>query len=592
MSIYDFLEMLGGLCLFLYGMHILGDSLTAVSGGKMELLLRKLSSTKYKGLLLGMVATAVVQSSSATTVMVVALVNSGVMKLKQAVPVIMGANVGTTITGWILSLSGVSGDSFFIQLLKPSTFTPILSLVGIIFIFTGKTDSKKATGTALLGFAVLMFGMQTMSNSVSPLQNDPNFQNLFKIFTNPFIGVLVGALLTAVIQSSSAMTGILQALSTTGALSFTAVMPLIMGQNIGTCITALLSSIGAGKNAKRASIIHLAFNVIGTIIFVTLFYTIHFFRPFSFMESAANQVSIAIIHTVFNIFTVLLLFPFSDQLVKISQLIIPKSETKIKQDDLAKTLRLLDPRFLEHPAVAVEQAHMVINKMMETSLSSLHNAIDLIYNYDAEGYAHVEMLENQVDQYEDALMEYTMKIAANMLNQADNSKLTIMMHSLNDIERISDHAINIADQAKYKASADDGFSDEAMLELKVYTDAILEIMEIAREALATLDSVRAFDIQPLEDRIDEINKALSDTHIERLKNGICKVENGITIVEIYTCLERIADHCFNMSICIIQFSEQHFRQHDFEARLNKNDPQYTEKYTEFSQKYQIPKSTL
>ncbi|NLJ95011.1 MAG: Na/Pi cotransporter family protein, partial [Clostridiaceae bacterium] len=353
MTIFNILELIGGLALFLYGMNVLGDSLTSVSGGKMEQLLEKLSSTKFRALLLGLGVTAVIQSSSATTVMVVALVNSGVMKLKQVVPIIMGANIGTTVTGWILSLSGISGDSFFVQMLKPSSFTPILALIGIALIFTSNTDNRKIIGNGLLGFSILMFGMDVMSGAVSPLQTDPNFHTFFQVFRNPVVGVIVGALFTALVQSSSAMTGILQALSTTGAMTFSSAIPLIMGQNIGTCITAILASIGAGRNAKRASIVHLSFNVIGTVIFMILFYTIHFFIPFSLYNDQINQVGIAIIHTVFNVVTVGFLYPFSNQLVKLSRILIPRREPKIKKDDLEKTMRLLDQRFIERPAVAV-----------------------------------------------------------------------------------------------------------------------------------------------------------------------------------------------------------------------------------------------
>ncbi len=592
MTIYNFLELLGGLCLFLFGMSTLGDSLATISGGKMEQLLRKLSDTKFKGILLGLAVTAVIQSSSATTVMVVALVNSRVMKLKQAVPVIMGANIGTTVTGWILSLSGISGDSFIIQILKPSNFTPILAAIGIVIIFTAKSEGRKATGNALLGFAVLMFGMGAMSGSVAPLQNDPGFHKMFQVFDNPVIGVLVGAALTAVMQSSSAMTGILQALSTTGAMSFGAVIPLIMGQNIGTCVTAILSSVRAGKNAKRASIIHLSFNVIGTILFMIIFYIIHAISPFSFMNDTVNEVNIAIVHTVFNVFTVLALFPFSDHLVKLSRIIIPRKESKIKEDDLTRTLRLLDPLFLERPGLAVEQAYTVLNKMMETSLACLHNAVDLLFDFDYEEYAHVEMLENQVDQYEDALMEYTMKITATTLNQTDNHKLTIMMHTLNDIERISDHAINIADQARRKYQAEIPFSDEAMAELRLFTSAVLKNMEIAKQALAELDLNLALEIQPLEDRIDEINKDFSDKHIERLKAGKCNIENGVTIVEVYTCLERISDHCYNMSVCLIQFSEQHYRQHDFEMRFSKDSLRYKDMYEFYAKQFTLAETPV
>lgn len=588
MTIFNFLELVGGLCLFLFGMSTLGDSLTTISGGKMEQLLGRLSSNKFKGMLLGMVVTAVIQSSSATTVMVVALVNSGVMKLFQAVPIIMGANIGTTVTGWVLSLSGISGESLLVQLLKPSSFTPVLAFAGIIITFTAKQENKKATGTALLGFSVLMYGMGVMSTSVAPLHSDPRFYEVIHLFTNPLLGVLAGAIITAVMQSSSAMTGILQALSTTGAITFGSVVPLIMGQNIGTCITAILSSIGAGKNAKRASFVHLSFNVIGTVLFMLLFYITHYFFPFTFMEDRVNEVNIAIVHTIFNMFTVVVLFPFSDQLVKLSKVVIPPREQKIKRDDLAQTLRLLDPRFLDRPGLAVEQAYQVMGKMMECSVASLRTSMELLFEYEPEEYAHVEMLENQVDQYEDALTEYTMKITASPLNLQDNSKLTIMMHSLNDIERISDHAINIADQAKKKTKTNVAFSEEAIAELRTYTDIIAKIVEVTGQALTDLDLDTALEVQPIEARIDEINKTLTDLHIERLKKGICRVENGIIIVEIYNCLERIADHCYNMSVCIIQFSEHHYRQHDFESRFSHDSPKYKELYNYYKSQYALP----
>ncbi|NLN51966.1 MAG: Na/Pi cotransporter family protein [Clostridiaceae bacterium] len=588
MTIFNILEMLGGFCLFLFGMSILNDSLTTISGGKLENILGRLSSTKFRGLLLGIVTTAVIQSSSATTVMVVALVNSGVMKLMQAVPVIMGANIGTTVTGWILSLSGISGDNFFVQMLKPSSFTPILALVGIVLIFSSKIDSKKATGHALLGFAVLMFGMQIMSGAVAPLQDMPEFKEMFKIFTNPFVGVIVGMLLTALIQSSSAFTGILQALSTTGAITFGSVIPLIMGQNIGTCITATLSSIGAGRNAKRAAFVHLSFNVIGTFCFMVAFYVINYFWPFPFMGDVVNQVNIALVHTIFNLFTTALLFPFSNQLVKFSKFVLPRREPKIRRDEIEQNLRLLDPRFLERPGFAVEQAFRVVRTMMETATASLKEAIELIFDFEYEEYNHVEHLENQVDQYEDSLMEYTMGITAGSLNQADNRKLTIVMHTLNDIERISDHAINIADQAKIKKETEVPFSDEAMQELELYSRAIVDIIKITRDALLNLDTKLAEKIPPLEDRIDEINKALYDRHIERLKHNICNVENSMTIVEIYTCFERIADHCNNISIVLRQFSALHFRTHDFDQSIDRSSPEYKKMLAEYTEKYDLP----
>lgn len=588
MTIFNILELIGGLCLFLFGMSILGDSLTTISGGKMETILGRLCSTKIRGLLLGLLVTGVIQSSSATTVMVVALVNSGVMKLVQAVPVIMGANIGTTVTGWILSLSGISGESLFIQMLKPSSFTPILAAIGIVLIFTAKTEGRKATGHALLGFAVLMFGMEVMSGSVAPLQGEPEFRNMFQVFTNPLVGVLVGAILTAIIQSSSAFTGILQALSTTGAITFGSVIPLIMGQNIGTCITAALASIGAGRNAKRAAFIHLSFNVIGTICFMIVFYAINFFWPFPFMGDVVNEVNIALIHTIFNVFTTILLFPFSNQLVNFSKIVLPRKEPKIKKDEITTNLRLLDPRFLERPGFAVEQAYTVTCKMIETATAALNAATELLYDFEHEEYLHVEALENQVDQYEDALMEYTMGITAGSLNQADNRKLTIIMHSLNDIERISDHAITIADQAKIKHQAENSFSEQAMLELKLYTEAVTDIMQMTQDAFINIDLDLAEKISPLEDRIDEINKILYDRHIERLKNNICRIENGMTIVEIYTCFERISDHCNNISIVLRQFSEQLFRSHDFDNNVNRLSPEYNNMLEAYTEKYALP----
>ncbi len=588
MSIYNILELIGGLALFLFGMHILGDSLTTISGGKMEQLLEKLSSTKLKALLLGTVVTAVIQSSSATTVMVVALVNSGVMKLKQAIPIIMGANIGTTVTGWILSLSGISGESFFIQILKPSTFTPVLAIIGVILIFSGKTVGKKAIGNALLGFAVLMYGMDAMSASVLPLQSDPNFQSAFQVFTNPLLGVAVGALLTAILQSSSAMTGILQALSTTGAITFSSAIPLIMGQNIGTCITAILSSIGAGKNAKRASFIHLTFNMIGTVVFMFLFYVINWIRPFSFINDSINEVGIAIVHTVFNMVTVIALFPFIDQLVKLSKIVIPKKEPSKTKDELTRSLRLLDPRFLERPGFAVEQSFIVIQRMMDTATSCLHEAVGLIFDYSDEKYANVEFLESQVDSYEDALLEYTIKITSSSLNKSDTQKLSIILHTINDVERISDYAMNIAEQAQIKAKSPTNFSDAALAELSLFTTAVENITEKARYALAELDLSMAFEIRALEDRIDQINRDLSDTHIARLQKGICRIENGINIVEMYNHLERIADHCFNVSVTIIDFVSDGADLENPGARYDRTNPRYPELVDYYAQKYRLP----
>lgn len=574
MTIFNFLELIGGLALFLFGMHILGESISVISGGKMEQLLEKLSSTKIKGLFLGALVTAVIQSSSATTVMVVALVNSGVMKLRQAVPIIMGANIGTTATGWILSLSGISGDSFFIQMLKPASFTPILAMAGIILIFTGAPQGKKAVGNALLGFSILMFGMGTMSGSVAPLQHDPAFQEAFQVFTNPFLGVLMGALLTAIIQSSSATTGILQALSTTGAITFASAIPLIMGQNIGTCITAIISTIGANKNAKRAAFIHFAFNAIGTLIFMSLFYGVHAVIDFSFYNDSVNEVSIALVHTIFNVVTVLFLFPFSDRLVSLSMRAIPSSESKSPKDDFAENLRLLDDRFLERPGFAIEQAFTFLNHMMVVAGRVVHGSLDLLSNYNKEVHEEVKALERQVDRYEKALLDYTLKITGSSLNRVDNDKLTIILHTITDIERIGDYAFKISNQAKEKAEAPTCFSDQAEEELAYYGQAVRDIIDKTQMSLINLDLKGSVEVHVLEDCIDRINKVLAEKHIDRLQAGICNVQNGMNIAEIYNAFERIGDHCQNLAAYIYDFSDQHNKHPGFQSEMDPTNPDY------------------
>lgn len=574
MTIFNFLELIGGLALFLYGMHVLGEGLTTISGGKMEQILEKLSSTKFRALLLGAGVTAVIQSSSATTVMVVALVNAGVMRLRQAVPIIMGANIGTTATGWILSLSGISGDSLFVQFLKPSSFTPIVALLGILFIFIGKNPGKKATGNALLGFSILMFGMGTMSGSVAPLQSDPNFQEAFQIFTNPFLGVLVGAILTAIIQSSSAMTGILQALSTTGAITFSSAIPLIMGQNIGTCITAILATIGANKNAKRAAFVHLNFNVIGTLIFMLLFYSIQNIVGFAFYNDQVNEVGIALIHTIFNVLTVMVLFPFSDYLVKLSQKVIPSSKEGHEEDSFEIAVRNLDDRFLERPGFAVEQAFTVFNKMMSTATECVDHALDLIHDYQKDKHEALRELEKQVNKYEQALLDYTVKITGSQLNKADNDKLGIILHTLADVERIGDYAFSIANQAKIKASSPMCFSQEAKEELKLYTELIDEIMEKTKFALLNLDMESAMEVHILEETTNIVDKALEAKHVLRLQTGSCNIKNGLSIMSVYDALERIADHCDNVGDHVYEFSEQYNKHPDVDSRMDESNPLY------------------
>jgi phosphate:Na+ symporter len=589
MDIYDILRLMGGLCLFLFGMHILGDGLANLSSGRLEQLLTRFTSSKFRAVVLGAGVTAVIQSSSAVTVMVVALVNSGVVQLTQAVPVIMGANIGTTITAWILSLSGLSGDSFIVKIFQPEHFTPILALIGIILLFTTKKERKQAIASTLLGFSVLMYGMNTMSDSLSGLQYNERFISLFTIFKNPVLGILLGMLVTAVIQSSSASVGILQALSHTGAINFTSAFPIIMGQNIGTCITALISSIGSNRNAKRAATIHLFFNLTGTVVFATLFYLVNWIHPFSFMESTVTPVNIAIVHSIFNITTTLWMLPFSDKLVALSKVIVREEDdgSRVSADEMAETLRLMDERFLSRPAVAVEQARRVLNKMMETATDALQMSFGLLSEFDPMIHQEVEILEQQVDTYEDRLSEYCAKILGKELSDQDSQSLTFILHAINDIERISDHAINIADQGKKKSGTGQLFSAQAMEDISLYLQAVNEIAVRTQAVVKDPHSENLPYIEPLEDRINEIHQSMTHNHIDRLKHEQCTMENGMIISEIYNNLERVADHCSNLGLYRIQFPIEQYRTHEYQAQFDRSDEHYQQIYQNYVLTYPL-----
>lgn len=588
MTLFDYLELLGGLSMLLFGMSILGDGLNVVSGGKMESLLERLVSNKLKGVLLGAGVTAVIQSSSATTVMVVALVNSGVLKLKQAVSIIMGANIGTTITAWILSLSGLRGDSFLIQMLKPSSFSPILALIGIIILFTAKNETKKAKSGVFLGFAVLMFGMETMMRAMEPLQSSAAFFEVVALFSNPILGLLLGIGITALIQSSSAFTGILQALSSTGAITFGTAIPVIMGQNIGTCITALLSSIGAEVNAKRAAIIHLIFNVIGTALFLCVFYLGNAFLHYTFLNDTVNAVNIAIIHTTFNIATTVMLYPFADHLVKLSQKLIVDKKAPVEVDAIDQDLRLLEPRLLDRPDFAVQQAYSVLCQMMKLTTQEFEETALLIEQYTPERHEKIEWMERQVDRYEDALQDYSVKISKASLSDNDAHKLTVLMYSLNDIERVSDYGINLADQVLKSVESPQRFSLLATRELKVYTDAVKEIVQNSYTALESLSYDKAIQIEPLEECIDEINQTLSHRHIDRLQNGECSAMNGPIIIEMFNSLERIADHCSNIGISVIQYTTQKYLAHEYQSHIDKSSEAFRRTFESYRNKYPLP----
>lgn len=590
MDFFDLLTMVGGLALFLYGMDVMGDGLAKTSGGKLEQILEKLTSTPIKAVLLGAGVTAVIQSSSATTVMVVGFVNSGIMKLSQAVGIIMGANVGTTITSWILSLTGIESENFFIQLLKPSSFAPILALIGIFMMMLTKDSKKKDIASIMLGFAVLMFGMETMSEAVKPLADVPEFTNILMIFTNPILGMLAGLVLTAVIQSSSASVGILQALCATGSMSFGIALPIIMGQNIGTCVTAMISSIGAKKNAKRAALIHLYFNIIGTVLFMIVFYAINSFVHFEFLNDAANPMGIAVIHSTFNIAATLVLLPFGKVLVKLATLTIPETEDE-KVEEIPDATKLLDTRFLEKPAFAVAQCKNVGIEMAKLAQRSLEYAIDSITDYDQKKVKDVFRLEDMIDHYEDELGTYLMKLSGKPLSDEDNHTVSNLFHCMGDFERISDHALNLAETAMEMQAKEETFSEKAKGELVTYGEAVKEIMDLSVEAYKSGSMALAERVEPLKEVIDDLNVKIKNHHVKRLRKGKCTIELGLSLSDILTNYERVADHCSNIAVCLIQVEEDGFETHEYLNEVKQKDNKdFQNLYQMYYNKYQIGKA--
>ncbi|MCI8363893.1 MAG: Na/Pi cotransporter family protein [Eubacterium sp.] len=586
MDIFDVLTMLGGLALFLYGMHTMGEGLTKVSGGKLEGILEKLTSNPVKAVLLGAMVTAVIQSSSATTVMVVGFVNSGIMKLNQAIGIIMGANIGTTITSWILSLSGIESDSLFMQFLKPSNFAPVLALVGIVFIMFLNSQKKKDIGMILIGFAVLMFGMDTMSGAVKPLADVPEFTGVLTMFSNPVLGMLAGAFLTAVIQSSSASVGILQALCATGSITYGTAFPIILGQNIGTCVTALISSIGASKNARRAALVHLYFNIIGTTVFMILFYTINAVVSFDFFEDVAGPAGIAVIHTVFNVFATLILLPFARGLEKLAYISIREDEDEKEKKEMGS---LLDERFLEQPAFAMERCRQVAAVMAELSQKALTEAMSLINQYDEKKAKAVYRMEDEVDHYEDLLGSYLVKLSSRNLTEKDSRSLSTILHCIGDFERISDHAINIEESARKLYDQKLKFSEKAVGEVQVFTRAVSDILNLSIRVFEEEDEKLANDIEPLEEVVDRLNKKMKKRHVKRLQNGKCNIETGLILSELTTNFERVADHCSNIGVCVIQIKEDSFDTHEYLDTLDKGEDTYfNQKYKEYKNIYKLP----
>lgn len=586
MDFFDVLSMVGGLALFLYGMHAMGEGLSKLSGGKLERILEKLTSTPIKGVLLGAAVTAVIQSSSGTTVMVVGFVNSGIMKLSQAINIIMGANVGTTVTSWILSLAGLEGDNFFIQLLKPSSFSPVLALIGVCFLLFTKNAKKQDIGTIMVGFAILMTGMDTMSAAVKPLADVPEFIGILTMFSNPILGLIAGAVLTAIIQSSSASVGILQALCMTGSISYATAIPIIMGQNIGTCVTALLSGIGATKNAKRASIVHLYFNLIGTAVFMLLFYTLNVFVNFSFMEEMAGPAGIALVHSVFNVVATMLLLPFSKGLEKLAYLTIRDGkELSVQNEDF----QLLDERFLDKPAFAVQQCKAVAIKMAELSKDAIYLALDMLWDYNEEKFERVCKMEDYVDRYEDELGTYLVRLSRRSVTEKDSQTISMLLHSIGDFERISDHAINIAEAAKEMNDKKMAFSGDAVREIEVFTNAIKEIVETAVFVFENDDVEMASMVEPLEEVVDNLQIEMKSRHITRLRERKCTIEMGFILSDLTTNYERIADHCSNIAVCLIQIHENGYDTHGYLGSLEKGENTlFREKYLSYKAKYMLP----
>ncbi|MBC8572772.1 Na/Pi cotransporter family protein [Jingyaoa shaoxingensis] len=585
MDIFSVIAFLGGLAFFLYGMSMLGDGLSRASGGKMEKILEKLTNNRIKAVLLGAGVTAVIQSSSATTVMVVGFVNAGIMKLNQAVGLIMGANIGTTATSWILSLTGIEGSNFFLKMLKPTSFAPILAIIGAFILMFAKSEKKKNVATIMVGFAILMSGMTAMSNAVEPLAEVPEFGQILVKFANPVAGVLAGMIITAVIQSSSASVGILQALCATGNVTYGLAIPIIMGQNIGTCITAIMSAIGANKNAKRAAAIHLYFNLIGTVVCLILFYGINVFVHFDFLTDAIGPANIAIIHSVFNIFTTVLLLPFGNQLVKLAQLTVGNHEEKEVSDEMQ--IPVLDERFLERPAVAAEYSYVAAKRMAYLSRESLLSSLELFDQYDDKKAERITELEETVDQYEDKIGSYLVQLSSKTLSDTDSRSMTMLLHCIGDFERISDHAVSLMRSAKEMKEKDLHFSEHADAEMSVFRAAVKDIVDTAFSAFVTDNVKEAKKVESLEDVIDDINIQVRNRHVRRLQEGRCTIQLGFILSDMCTDMERISDHCSNISAYQVQQHDSEYDPHAYsnEIRDHEDFRQQREKYREL---YELP----
>lgn len=582
MDFFSVLTLFGGLALFLYGMDVMGEGLKKLSGSKLEIILEKLTSNKIKGFLLGTGVTAIIQSSGATTVMLVGFVNSGIMKLSQTISIIMGANLGTTVTAWILSLSGINGESFFLRLLKPSSFTPVLAMIGIILSFTAKRDKQRDIGTILLGFSVLMFGMETMSSSMAGLKESPLFAKLLVMFSNPVMGILAGFVLTAVIQSSSASVGVLQALSITGAINFGTALPIVLGANIGAALTPVLSAIKGNTNAKRVAAACLHIKIISVVIIAGIFYIANAIFGFSVMSKTVGAVYIAIIHTVFNILATVILMPFTDKIEKLAKVTVKGKKDKPNVFDT------LDDRFLLTPSYAVEKCNELVVKMAEISKNTLLSSMNILYNYDDKTAMEIDEDEKTVDMYEDKISTYLVHLALGKLSEKDSKTVTQLLHVVGDLERISDHAVNIKGVAKEIFEKKIEFSKDAKKEIEVMKSAVSEILEVSVEAFKTGDRELAKRVEPLEQTIDNLNHNIKDNHINRLRDGLCTIEFGFILSDLITNFERVADHCSNIAVSILEIKHNAFDTHEYLNQVKKEGRNgFFELYKEYSDKYVI-----
>ena len=580
MDLFNVLNLIGGLSLFLFGMTLMGQALERRAGNRLKALLGRMTTNRFAGLLTGLGVTAIIQSSSATTVMVVGFVNSGLMTLKQSINVIMGANIGTTVTAWILSLAGIESSNFFIRLLKPSSFTPVLALAGIIFYMASKNSKRKDTGLILLGFATLMYGMETMSDAVSVLRNVPSFQQMFLAFTNPVLGVIAGAVLTAIIQSSSASVGILQALASTGAVSYGAAIPIIMGQNIGTCITAMLSSIGTTRNAKRAALVHFSFNLIGAAVWLTVFCLVKTILAPIFLTQAADLMGIAVVHSMFNILCTLLMLPFSQVLEQMVCRILPDAKVPEKEKEL-------DERLLGSPALALNQCRQVLSNMAELSIRAFRDSAACVLNYDKVIADRIREAENNTDHLEDLISTYLLKLTSRHLGDEESVKATEYLKLIGDYERIADHAVNILESAEEIVNKNVEFSDDAVDEYRTICAAVTEILNLSFSAFSEEDIEAARKTEPLEEVIDMLKEDLRTRHFLRLQRGECSVAAGFVWSDLLTNLERVSDHCSNISGCVLDSVGSTMNIHENQRVLKNTNEEYKQEYIFFQHKYRL-----